>query len=61
MRNYLCLYKYIKSKDGKVQFLKSLFLPFKLKERFMEVDIIKTNQMDGSLIACLLNCYLEKN
>ncbi|MCK4239850.1 MAG: hypothetical protein KAX33_12040, partial [Candidatus Lokiarchaeota archaeon] len=51
---------YIKSKDSKVQFLKSLFLPFKLKERFMEVDIIKTNQMDGSLIACIAKLLFRK-
>ena len=51
---------YIKSKDGKVQFLKSLFLPFKFKERFMEVDLIKTNQMDGSLIACIAKLLFRK-
>ncbi|MFW9938218.1 MAG: glycosyltransferase family 4 protein [Candidatus Thorarchaeota archaeon] len=45
--------KYIKSKSRLFQLLKSLLIPFKLKKLFKQIDIIKTNQMEGSLIACL--------
>ena len=45
--------KFIKSTISPIQFLKSLLIPLRFKKQFIEADIIKTNQMRGSLIACI--------
>jgi len=42
--------KYLTSKFSKFQ---SLLLPLRLNQLFKGIDIIKTNQMEGSLIACV--------
>jgi len=42
--------KYLTSKFPKFQ---SLLLPLRLNQLFKRIDIIKTNQMEGSLIACV--------
>ncbi len=52
--------KYIKSKNRKLQFLKSLILPFKLRKVFKNIDIIKTNQFGGSWIACVAKIFYNK-
>jgi len=52
--------KYINSKYPKMHFLKSLFLPLKLKNIFRNVDIIKTNQLKGSWIAIIAKILFKK-
>ena len=43
----------IKAKNPILKFLKSLLLPLKLKKIFKDIDIIKTNQIEGSWIGCI--------
>ncbi|MFX1256859.1 MAG: glycosyltransferase family 4 protein [Promethearchaeota archaeon] len=50
----------IKSKIPKFKFIKSLFLPFKLKKIFRNIDIIKTNQVEGSWIGCIAKILYRK-
>lgn len=52
--------QYIQSKIPKFHFIKSLLLPFKLKNIFLEADIIKTNQIRGSWIACVAKIFFKK-
>ncbi|MFW9827681.1 MAG: glycosyltransferase [Candidatus Thorarchaeota archaeon] len=52
--------KYLKSRFSLFQKLKTLFLPFRLKKLFSEIDIIKTNQMEGSFIACIAKLLYKK-
>ena len=50
----------IKSRNKKVRFLRSLLIPFKLNRNFKNVDIIKTNQLRGSWIACVAKLFYRK-
>jgi len=50
----------IKAKNPKMKFLKSFFLPFKLKNLFRETDIIKTNQLNGSWVAWIAKLLYRK-
>jgi len=50
----------IKSRIPKFHFIKSLFIPLILKTEFVNVDIIKTNQIDGSWIACIAKIIFNK-
>lgn len=50
----------IKAKSQITTFLRSLFLPFTLKKEFKDVDIIKTNQLTGSWIACIAKLFYKK-
>ena len=50
----------IKSRIPKFHFIKSLFLPFKLKKEFQSFSLIKTNQIRGSLIACVAKIFYKK-
>ncbi len=52
--------KYITSKNSHLKFLKSLILPIRLKRQFSRIDIIKTNQMEGNLIACIAKMVFRK-
>lgn len=52
--------KVIFSKFPKLHFIKSLFLPLKLKKEFDDVDLIKTNQLSGSWISCTAKLLLRK-
>ncbi len=52
--------KIIFSKFPKLHFIKSLFLPLKLKKEFDDVDIIKTNQLSGSWISCIAKLLFKK-
>ncbi len=54
------VYDMIKSRIQKFMFIKSLFLPIKLRNIFKEVDIIKTNQIQGSLIGVLAKLIFKK-
>ena len=55
------IYKYIKkSKSNYINVLKSLFFPFKIKKYLKNVDIIKTNQLNGSWVALVLKSILKK-
>ena len=49
--------KYLRSKKRPVKFFRSLFMPFKLKKLFQNVEIIKTNQIRGSWIACISKIF----
>ena len=48
-----------RSKNKKINLLKSLVLPFKLKKYFSDVDVIKCNQLQGSWVAVILKMLLE--
>ena len=50
----------IKSRIPQFYFIKSLFLPFKLKKEFKYSSLIKTNQIRGSLIACVAKLFFKK-
>ena len=52
--------RYYNSKYLIIRILKALLLPFKLKNSLKEVDIIKTNQMQGSLIAIIAKLLYKK-
>lgn len=43
----------IKSRIPKFQFFKTLLIPIKLKKLFRNIDIIKTNQLNGSWVASI--------
>ena len=51
--------KYYNSKYLIIRILKALLLPFKLKSSLKEVEIIKTNQMEGSLIAIIAKLQIK--
>ncbi len=51
---------YIKSKSPLLQFIKSFFLPIKLKNLIKEFDIIKTNQVFGSWISYISKIFFKK-
>ena len=50
----------ISSRIPKGHFIKSLLLPIRLKKLFKDVDIIKTNQIKGSWIACIAKILFRK-
>ena len=50
----------ISSKFSKIKLIKSYLLPFRLRKAFRKVDIIKTNQMEGALIACVAKLIFHK-
>ncbi len=52
--------KFLSSNIPKLHFIKSLFLPLKLKNEFNGVDIIKTNQLSGSWISCIAKLIYRK-
>ena len=50
----------IKSKFFIIKFLKSFFLPIKLKKKIIDIDIIKTNQIMGSWTVFLAKLLYKK-
>ena len=52
--------KYIKSRTFHFKKLKAYMLPLRLKSLFNGIDIIKTNQMEGSLIAVFAKLLYKK-
>ncbi len=52
--------KFLSSNIPKLHFIKSLYLPLKLKNEFNGVDIIKTNQLSGSWISCIAKLLFRK-
>jgi len=50
----------VRSKIPGITFIKSLLLPIKLKEFFRKVDIIKTNQLNGSWVAWIGKLLFKK-
>jgi len=52
--------KYIKSRSIILSIFKSFLLPIKLKGVFKEIDIIKTNQVDGWWISLLAKILYKK-
>jgi glycosyltransferase involved in cell wall biosynthesis len=54
-------YELIKKRNNKyVNFINSFLLAFKLKKQIKSVDIIKTNQLNGSWVAFLLKLVFKK-
>jgi len=51
--------RYLKSNQLIIKFIRSFFLPFKLKKLFQNIDIIKTNQIRGSWIACVSKIFFK--
>ena len=55
------IYEYIKKSDNSFKlFLRTLKLPFLIKEQLKDISLIKTNQLNGSWIAILLNLITKK-
>ncbi len=50
----------IKSRNRWIKVLKSLLLAFKLKKEMKEMDIIKTNQLEGSWVGWILKILYRK-
>ena len=50
----------ISSRNRTLRFLKSLLLPIKLRNEFKNVDIIKTNQVEGNWVAYLAKLIFRK-
>ena len=50
----------IESSNRWIKFLKSLFLAFKLKKEINEVEIVKTNQLEGSWVGWLVKILYHK-
>ena len=50
----------VKSKIPGFTFIKSLFLPLKLKNIFRTIDILKTNQLNGSWVAWIAKLLFKK-
>ena len=50
----------VSSKFFKLAQFKAYLLPFRVRNLFRSVDIIKTNQMEGSLIACIAKLIFRK-
>lgn len=51
--------RYLKSNQLIIKFIRSFLLPFKLKKLFQNIDIIKTNQIRGSWIACISKIFFK--
>ncbi len=49
-----------KTKTKSLNFLKTLILPFKLKKDLKNIDLIKTNQLNGAWSAIILKFLLKK-
>ena len=55
------IYKYQKKSSSKlINILKSIYFPFKNKRLFIDIDIIKQNQLQGSWVAIVLKSLLRK-
>ena len=55
------IYEYIKKSDKDFKlFLRTLKLPFLIKEELKDISLIKTNQLNGSWIAILLKLITKK-
>ena len=55
------IYEYIKKSDRNFKlFLRTLKLPFLIKEELKDISLIKTNQLNGSWIAILLKLITKK-
>ena len=52
--------RYVNSKSFPFKFIKSLFLPFRLKKLFVNFDIIKTGQIYGSWVAFVAKILYNK-
>lgn len=48
------------SKNRYISFISSFFLPFKIKKDLKNIDLIKTNQLNGSWIGIILKLILNK-
>lgn len=55
------IYEYLKFSKSKIlNYIKSLYIPFLLKENLKEIDIIKQNQLLGSWVSIILKKLLKK-
>ena len=55
------IYEYIKKSDKNyILFLRTLKIPFLIKEQLKGVSLIKTNQLNGSWIAILIKLIIKK-
>ena len=48
------------NKSKTINFLKTFYLPFKLKKELNNIDLIKTNQLNGCWVGILLKFLLKK-
>ena len=55
------IYKYIKySKNPLIRYFKSFFIPFFIKKKIQDVDLIKQNQLIGSWISIIYKLLIKK-
>ena len=58
---FIPLYKYLKKSNNKIlRFLKSFFIPFKIKSVLLDIDILYQHQLLGFWIPFLLKIQLKK-
>ena len=59
--NVVAANKYISPSNLKIiNYLKTIYLPFKIKKELESIDIIKTNQLNGCWVGILLKVLLRK-
>tara|TARA_B100001057_G_C22768188_1_gene918513 strand:- start:320 stop:1432 length:1113 start_codon:yes stop_codon:yes gene_type:complete len=59
--NVIPVYSYISFNNLKIiNYLKTLSIPFKIKKELKNIDIIKTNQLNGCWVGILLKFLLKK-
>lgn len=58
--NIIPCFNLVKSKIPGLTFIKSLFLPIKLRNFFRKADILKTNQLNGSWVAWIGKLLFKK-
>ena len=57
----LPIYSFIKKSNNKfVNYLKSFFIPFKLKKHLSEIDLIKQHQLMGSWVSIIQKLLIKK-
>ncbi len=55
------IYKYLKKSSSKlINILKSIYFPLRYKRLFVDIDIIKQNQLQGSWVAIIFKSLLRK-
>lgn len=58
--NVIPVLDFINSKSTTLKFLKSFLIPIKFREQIKSIDIVRTDQLDGSWIATIIKLLFRK-
>ena len=58
--NVIPVLDFINLKSKRLKFLKSLLIPIKFREQIKSIDIVRTDQLDGSWIAIIIKLLFRK-